>query len=79
MSCKQSSLVRRWRAKAGSLQSKAKQYDEVAAMHEDLRGASWAVWHKDNGGIDSMTADFARGMAHGLRMAAHELNANSSP
>ena len=77
MNCKLERLVRRWIAKAASLQHKAKQYDEIASNILDSRNTSWGVGGKLNGGIESMTAEFARGMAHGMRMAACELKANS--
>ena len=79
LNCKIERLIRRWVAKSASLQGKANGYDESASMHASFVGGSWAVWDKANGGINSMTAEFARGMAHGMRMAADELKANSDP
>ena len=78
MNCKLQRLVRRWAAKSASLCGKARKYDASASKHPSLRDANWAVYDKINGGVSSMTAEFAKGMAHGLRMAADELKANDS-
>ena len=71
-------LSKRWSLRAAHLKRNATRCGKNAGVYPEFRHGNWSM-NKDIYGVRTMTIDYMRGMAHGLKTCAEELREEGNP